>query len=210
MAGTSPLDRGERLFWSYNTIMDKNKIKEILYKELENNIAKHSIALAACMKELAIKTGNENEADKWEIAGLIHDLDYSPSYKTEEHTLKTADVLAKYDIKIDDEIIDIVKAHAPKLSSVEPKTAAQWSIFCADSLTGLIVAVALVYPSKKLADVKLSSVIKRFLKEPRFAAGTRREEVQMCEKPDGLNMPLDKFVEICLMAMQGVAEEIGL
>jgi predicted hydrolase (HD superfamily) len=72
------------------------------------------------------------------------------------------------------------------------------------------VAVALVYPSKKLADVKLSSVIKRFLKEPRFAAGTRREEVQLCQKADGLNMPLDKFVEICLVAMQGVAEEIGL
>lgn len=188
----------------------KGKIKEILYKELEGNIAKHSIALAACMKELAIKTGNESEADKWEMAGLIHDLDYSPSYKTEEHTLKTAEVLAKYDIKVDDEIINIVKAHAPKLSGVQPMTDGQWSIFCADSLTGLIVAVALVYPSKKLADVKLSSVIKRFLKEPRFAAGTRREEVKMCERTDGLNMPLEKFMEICLKAMQGVAEEIGL
>jgi len=190
--------------------MNKDKIKEILYKELEGNIAKHSIALAACMRELAIKTGNEKEVDNWEIAGLIHDLDYSPTYKTEDHTLKTAEVLAKHEIKIDDEIINIVKAHAPKLSGVGPAAAGQWSIFCADSLTGLIVAVALVYPSKKLADVKLSSVMKRFLKEPRFAAGTRREEVQMCEKTDGLNMPLDKFVEICLIAMQGVAQEIGL
>lgn len=190
--------------------MDKNKLKEILYKELENNIAKHSIALSACMKELAKKTGNENEAEKWEIAGLIHDLDYSPDYKTEDHTLKTAEVLAKYNINVDDEIFDIVKAHAPKLSGVDPKSAAQWSIFCADSLTGLIVAVALVYPSKKIADVKLSSVMKRFLKEPRFAAGTRREEVKMCENKDGLNMALEQFMEICLRAMQGVAEEIGL
>lgn len=190
--------------------MKKDKIKEIVYKELEGNIAKHSIALAACMKELAVETGNESETDKWEMAGLIHDLDYSPAYKDEEHTSKTAEVLAKYDIKIDDEIFDIVKAHAPKLSGVQAKSAAQWSIFCADSLTGLIVAVALVYPSKKLADVKLSSIMKRFTKEPRFAAGTRREEVKMCERKDGLNMPLEKFMEICLKAMQGVAEEIGL
>ncbi|MBU4129150.1 hypothetical protein KJ636_05690 [Patescibacteria group bacterium] len=73
-----------------------------------------------------------------------------------------------------------------------------------------IVAVALIYPSKKLADVKISSVLKKFLKEPKFASGTRREEVSMCGKPDGLNIPLEKFVEICLEAIQGIAKKIGL
>ncbi|PJC33599.1 phosphohydrolase, partial [Candidatus Roizmanbacteria bacterium CG_4_9_14_0_2_um_filter_35_15] len=78
------------------------------------------------------------------------------------------------------------------------------------SLTGLIVATTLVYPSKKMADVKLSSVLKRFLKEPKFAAGTRREEVKMCSKPEGLNLPIEKFIEICFESMKKIASEIGL
>ncbi|PIX74192.1 phosphohydrolase, partial [Candidatus Roizmanbacteria bacterium CG_4_10_14_3_um_filter_33_21] len=109
-----------------------------------------------------------------------------------------------------DTVEHIVKAHAPDLTGVEPTTKADWSIFCCDSLTGLIVAVALVYPSKKLADVKLSSVIKRFLKEPKFAAGTRRADVALCSQSDGLNLPLEKFIEISLRAMQKIAPEINL
>ena len=72
------------------------------------------------------------------------------------------------------------------------------------------MAVAFVYPSRKLADVKLSSVIKRFKKEPRFAAGTRRDEVAMCSLPEGLNIPLEKFIEICLESMKAIAIQIGL
>ena len=58
--------------------------------------------------------------------------------------------------------------------------------------------------------LKFSSVLKRFLKEPRFAAGTRRDEVKMCELSDGLNIPLEKFIEICLTSMQQIAHQIGL
>ena len=65
-------------------------------------------------------------------------------------------------------------------------------------------------PSRKLADVKLSSVIKRFLKEPKFAAGTRRDEIAMCTNPEGLDLPLEKFIEICLDSMKKVADEIDL
>jgi len=72
------------------------------------------------------------------------------------------------------------------------------------------MAVAFVYPSRKLADVKLSSVIKRLLKEPKFAAGTRREEVKMCVNPESLNLSVEKFVEICLNSMKAIAGEIGL
>ncbi len=77
-------------------------------------------------------------------------------------------------------------------------------------MTGLIVAVALVYPSKKLLDVKVSSVLKRFLKEPRFAAGTRRDEVILCQDADKLAIPLEKFIEICLESMRKIASEIKL
>lgn len=154
---------------------------------------------------------NEDEADKesWLLAGLLHDIDYSGEFK-ELHPNKTKEVLAKYNLEISDEIVGIIKAHSPKQSGVQPLSKAQWAIFCADSLTGLITATAFVLPSRKLADVKLSSVVKRFLKEPRFAAGTRRDEVAMCSRPDGLNIPLEKFIEICLASMQGIAGEINL
>jgi predicted hydrolase (HD superfamily) len=72
------------------------------------------------------------------------------------------------------------------------------------------MAVAFVYPTKKLADVKVSSVLKRFLKEPKFAAGTRRDEVALCTLPEGLNIPLEKFIEICLTSMQKISASLGL
>jgi len=65
-------------------------------------------------------------------------------------------------------------------------------------------------PSKKLADVKLSSVVKRFLRDMKFAAGTRREDVVVCANQNGLNIPVEKFIEICLVSMQKIAPEIGL
>ena len=128
----------------------------------------------------------------------------------EEHPLKTKEALVKYGLEVPASVVEIIRAHAPSLTGVQSQGKAQWALFCADSLTGLIIATALIYPSKKLAEVKISSVVKRFLREPKFAAGTRREEVKMCERPDGLNIPLEKFIEICLTAMQGVAAEIGL
>jgi predicted hydrolase (HD superfamily) len=65
-------------------------------------------------------------------------------------------------------------------------------------------------PVRKLADVKLKSVTKRFFKEPRFAAGTRRDEIAECAKPDALDMPVEEFISVCLCAMQKIAPDLGL
>ncbi|PIU36539.1 hypothetical protein COT02_05530, partial [Candidatus Roizmanbacteria bacterium CG07_land_8_20_14_0_80_34_15] len=126
------------------------------------------------------------------------------------HPQKTLEALAKYNLTISETVHNIIKAHAPSLTGRQPQNKAEWSIFCADSLTGLIMAVAFVYPSRKLADVKLSSVVKRLLKEPKFAAGTRREEIKKCALPEGLNLTVEKFVEICLNSMKLIAGEIGV
>lgn len=197
-------------------IYDRQKYLEAVKAQLEPNIFYHSLALEACLAGLYDYLNaqghlgeNEPGREDWLLAGLVHDIDYGGEFK-EEHPLKTKEALAKYGLEIPLGVLEIVQAHSPGRTGVSPQTKAQRAIFCADSLTGLITATALIYPSKKLAEVKVSSVIKRFLKEPKFAAGTRREEVKMCERPDGLNMPLEKFIEICLAAMQGIAGEIGL
>lgn len=201
---------------------DRQKYYDAVKTQLKPNIFFHSLAVEACMSGLYDYLKSENKIglpagagdseppkDEWTLAGLIHDIDYSGEFKP-DHPNKTKEALKKYNLELTKSVDDIIKAHAPHLTGVKPKSLAQWSIFCADSLTGLIVAVALVYPSRKLDDVKLSSVVKRFLKEPRFAAGTRRNEVSMCQRKDGLDIPLEKFIEICLLSMQSVAGEIGL
>lgn len=188
---------------------------EALQKQLEPNIVKHSLALEACMGELydyfaahGLLSADEPTREDWLLAGLIHDIDFGGEFK-ETHPLKTREALTKYGLSITDLVHSIIQAHDGRQGIVK-KTKAQWSIYCADSLTGLITAVALVLPSKKLGDVQLSSVVKRFLKQPKFAAGTRRGEVAECSNPEGLNLPLEKFIEICLRAMQKIASDIGL
>ncbi len=195
---------------------DRQKYLEILKANLGLNIFNHSLALEACMGGLydyfagqGFLNDNEPTKDEWMLAGLLHDVDYSGEFK-DQHPAKTQEALDKYGLEASDNVMHIIKAHAPTLTNTELETKADWSIFCADSLTGLITAVALMMPSKKLADVKLSSVTKRFLKQPKFAAGTRRDEVAMCDNPEGLNLPVEKFIEICLDSMKSIASEIGL
>jgi len=196
--------------------MDRSSYLAAVKSQLETNIYYHSLALEACMNGLYdyfsqhnLLSASDPAKDEWALAGLIHDIDYSGQYKP-DHPNQTTTVLKLYDLSVSDSVLNMVKAHAPDLTGRQPQNKAEWSIFCADSLTGLIVAVALVYPTKKLADVKLSSVLKRFLKEPKFAAGTRRDEVSMCQNADGLNLPLETFIDICLKSMQAIAPNIGL
>ncbi|KKT48753.1 MAG: Metal dependent phosphohydrolase [Candidatus Collierbacteria bacterium GW2011_GWC2_44_18] len=144
--------------------------------QLDEKIFTHSLALQACMSGLYDYFSENNllgtaepPKEDWLLAGLIHDIDYSEPFKA-EHPAHTKEALAKYGLDLSDSVHHIVLAHAPELTGVKPITKADWSIFCADSLTGLIMAVAYVYPSRKLADVKVSSVLKRFLKEPKFVS----------------------------------------
>lgn len=195
---------------------DRQSYLSAVRVQLEPNIANHSLAVEVCIAKIYdyLKSKNQLGADEpakeeWMLAGLIHDIDYSGEWK-EVHPAKTKEALAKYHLELPDVVDQIIKAHAPERTNVRPTSKAQWALFCLDSLTGLITATALVYPSKKLADVKVSSVLKRFLKQPKFAAGTRRNEVAMCANSDSLNIPLDTFIDLCLTAMQGIASEIGL
>jgi predicted hydrolase (HD superfamily) len=183
---------------------------------LAGNVYNHCLALEACMgglydyfKANNLLSPDEPAKEDWMLAGFLHDIAYWGDTKA-DHPLKANEVLSKYRLTVTNTVNKIIHAHAPDITGVKPATKAEWSIFCADSLTGLITAVALILPSRKLADVKLSSVMKRLHKQPKFAAGPRREEINQCSDPNGLNLPVEKFVEICLNAMRGRAPDIGL
>jgi len=199
-----------------NISSTREEIYQAAKNNLEQNIFYHSLALEACLAGIYDYLQGQGElgpADPpkgdWLLAGLAHDIDYGGEFKA-EHPRKTVEALTKYGLQVSDIVLSIIKAHAPELTGQQPQNKAQWAIMCADSLAGLIIACALILPAKKLADVKLASVVKRFLKDPKFAAGTRRQEVALCADVVGLNIPIEKFCDICLTSMQSIALEIGL
>ena len=107
------------------------------------------------------------------------------------------------------DITDAVSAHAWGYidGAPEPKTKMQWALYCCDELTGLIVAVALVKPDKRLSSVSVDSVMKKW-NSSSFAAGVDRKQIENC-KPR-LGIELREFVKISLTAMQGISKELGL
>ena len=100
-----------------------------------------------------------------------------------------------------------IKSHNWQNNGVVPKTKLDWSIYCCDELTGLIIAAALIHPEKKLGLLNVDFVMKRF-NEPSFAKGANRAQIMMCEKE--LTIPLTEFVGIVLKAMQEISGELGL
>lgn len=187
-------------------MITRDQALDLIREHVKNeNIVKHMIACEALMRSLARKLKFDEE--EWAIAGLLHDGDYCKEVPMEKQGVQITQWAKEMDYEIPDNVAYAMAAHNWHNTSVEPKTKMDWALFCGDSLTGLIVASALVLPSKKLADVTAENVLNRF-KEKSFARGTRREDIKMCEEK--LGIPLKKFIEIGLKAMQKVANELSL
>jgi len=108
---------------------------------------------------------------------------------------------------LDDEIIEAIRLHNEEAHPGEKRnTRFEHSLAAGETLTGLVIATALVYPDKKIASVKPSSVIKR-MKEKAFARSVNRDIIMECEKA---GLSLTEFVELGLAAMKKRAEELGL
>ena len=184
------------------------------------NLQKHGLAVEAIMralckylKEREIATSpsasrnddSEFNEEEWTIVGLLHDADYELVEKDpDRHTLVTEEKLRP--LGVSERIINGIKAHHDGIKDSRDNLMEK-SIYAADELSGLITAVALVRPDKKLSSVTVESVMKKFPQKS-FAAGAKREQILACEKE--LNIPLQEFVEIALKAMQGVSDELGL
>ena len=124
-----------------------------------------------------------------------------------QHTLKTLTWLRGIGVE-HNELIDAILTHAHHVTSYrQPESKLEWSLYCCDELTGLIVANALILPSKKLADVTVESVIKK-MGSKSFAAAIDREGIKMCEEKLGIK--LEEFVGIVLRGMQTSASTLGL
>lgn len=206
--GYNKIDQEERGWnatgWKEEEMIDKEQAREILHENIKNeNLRKHHYAVGAAMRGLADYF--ERDPDRWEIVGLLHDADYEKTRDTpEEHTLVISRELRDQDVP--EEIIRAVQSHNYEYTGVQPESLMEWSLLSCDDLTGLIVAVALVHPTK-LAGVSVESVLKKFASSS-FAAGADREKILRCE--DQLNLPLEQFIGLVLDSMKDQAESLGL
>jgi len=184
--------------------MNKNEALLMLNDKVKTpNLIKHCLACGAAMKELA-KYFKEDE-EKWEITGLLHDIDYEETKDNpEKHSLIGAEYLEKQGI--DQEIVEAVKTHN-EIHGIVPKTKMAKALFCTDPLTGLIVATTLVLPSKKINEVTTDNILNRF-KENGFAKGANRGIIKQCESLLGLS--LERFVDLVLHGMQKIDKNLGL
>ncbi len=184
--------------------MERNKALNLLKDNLnKDNLVKHSLAVEAAMKELADYF--DEDVDKWGICGLLHDIDYEKTKgDLETHSKVGSEMLREWGFE--EEICDAVLSHNGA-HGVEPETLMAKSLYCADSLTGLIVAATLVLPSKRVSDLKVKNVLNRF-KEKDFASSVNRENIKQCESLLGLD--LEEFVGIILRSMQKISEDLGL
>jgi predicted hydrolase (HD superfamily) len=104
------------------------------------------------------------------------------------------------------EAIDAIVMHNEMATGKERTAVFQHALAAGETITGLIMATALVYPDKKLASVKTKSITKR-MKEKAFAASVKRENILECEQ---IGIPINDFAEIALVAMQEISDELGM
>ena len=163
------------------------------------NLIKHMVAVEAIMRALAKRLGED--ADRWGMAGLLHDADIELA-KPEEQGLMVPDLAGNL---LDAEQKVAIASHN-SMTGHKPSSRLAWALYSADHLSGLITAAALVLPEKKLANLTVESVKKRF-GEARFAKGANREQIASCSE---LGLSLDEFIEIGLNAMSGISDDLGL
>ena len=184
--------------------MTRDRALELLRTHLKNeSLIKHSLATEAVLGALAERLGGDREA--WALAGLLHDLDVElTGNNLKVHGLETVKLLQAEGVA--PEIIDAIRMHNEMAHRDRRHTVFHHALAAGEQITGLISATALVYPDKKLASVKVSSITKR-MKETRFAQTVNRAIIRECEK---IGLTLDEFAAIALKAMQGIHEQLGL
>ncbi|MDR0886976.1 MAG: hydrolase [Clostridiales Family XIII bacterium] len=157
---------------------------------------KHAYIVAGVMRYFAEELGYANDADFWEIVGLLHDLDFE--LYPDEHCIKVQDIMKERDL--DEKLIHAVASHGYAITvDIEPTHEMEKVLYATDELTGLIGAVALMRPSKSVQDLELKSVRKKY-KSSNFAAGCSREVIE--RGADMLGWELGDLITKTILAMR--------
>jgi putative nucleotidyltransferase with HDIG domain len=166
------------------------------------SLKKHALAVEACMRAYARKSGADEEL--WGTVGLLHDFDYEKYPSAEEHPYKGSEILKERGYS--EEVRRAIMSHA-QYTGVARVSAMEKTLFACDELAGFITACALVKPGKSLAEVEAPSVRKK-MKDKAFARSVHREDI--IEGAADLGLDLEQHIAFCIEAMKGVARELGL
>jgi putative nucleotidyltransferase with HDIG domain len=171
------------------------------------SLRKHALAVEACVKAYARKSGADENL--WSITALLHDFDYErwpnrEHHPTEEHPFEGSRILRQRGYP--EEMIRAILAHA-SYCGVPRTSPLDRALFACDEMAGFLTACAMIKPSKSIHEVEVASV-KRKLKDKAFARGVNREDVS--KGAEELGVPLEEHIAFCIEAMRAVANQLGL
>lgn len=167
----------------------------------EPHLVNHAIQTEAIMRALAGRLGHDPEL--WGVTGLLHDLDYP---MTKENPARHGlDAVALLEGKMPGDALQAIAAHNEECTGVAAAGPFDYALRCAESVTGLISAAALVRPTR-MEGMKPKS-LKKKMKDKAFAAAVNRDRIRECDR---LGLELGDFLELAIGAMTTVAEETGI
>jgi putative nucleotidyltransferase with HDIG domain len=184
--------------------MNRDDALKIVREHVKNeSLVRHMLAVEAAMAAYAKKFDEDEET--YRIAGLLHDFDWEIHPTLEDHPLKGSQILRERGVS--EEIIRAILSHAP-FTGTSRDSNMEKALFACDELTGLITTTALVRPSKKIAEVEIKSIKKKW-KDKGFAAGVNRQDVEDGARELGVDL-WEEHVPTVLKAMQEIADDLGL
>jgi putative nucleotidyltransferase with HDIG domain len=184
--------------------MTRDDVLALLGEHVRSDVLfKHCLATEAIMRALAARLGEDE--DTWGLIGLIHDVDFDETKDdAKRHTLVAAEWLRARGIP--EEYVQAIISHSNAEPGKVRETMLEHALSAAETITGLIVAAALVRPERTLASVEARSLRKR-MKEKAFARNVDRAAIMECEL---IGVPLDEFISLSLSAMQSISAQLGL
>ena len=184
--------------------MTRDQALAIVRQYIKNeNLVRHMLAVEAAMAGYAKQFGEDEGL--YRVTGLLHDFDLEIHPTSDGHPALGIPILRERGV--DEEILDAIMGHGSHTGTPRTSRLAK-ALFAVDELTGLITTTALVRPSKKIADVEVKSIKKKW-KDKSFAAGVNRQEVEDGAKDLGVDL-WEEHVPLVLKSMQSIATDLGL
>jgi len=183
--------------------MNRDSAFELLQQHTKSDsLIKHMLAVEACMRAYAVKFGEDET--RWGVVGLLHDFDYEMYPNPPDHPEKGAVILKAHGYP--DDVIYAIRSHA-EYTGCPRNSLMDKTLFACDELAGLITAVTLVRPDKKIRGLELRSVRKK-MKDKAFARSVSRDDIVNGAKELGVD--LDEHIGFCIQVMEKVASSLGL
>lgn len=184
-------------------MVSRDEALTIVHDHVKNEgLVRHMLAVEAAMRWYARKLGQDEAA--WGLAGLLHDFDWEIHPSLEHHPQDGAEILRAR--AIPEATVQDVLSHADH-TGVPRDTPLRKALAACDELTGLIIAVALVRPSRSILDMEVKSVKKKW-KDKAFAAGAHREDIEAAAADFGVE--LWEHVGNVIEAMRTIPDDLGL